>query len=66
MRKPDCETVNRVRVARIPARDRVICVNFSALSQKRNVLNMNADSLLMIFHKKHLLNEPQNPSLVGP
>ena len=33
MRKPDCETVNRVRVARIPARDRVICVNFSSISK---------------------------------
>ena len=31
MRKPDCETVNRVRVARIPARDRVICVDFSSI-----------------------------------
>ena len=31
MQKPDCETVNRVRVARIPARDRVICVNFSSI-----------------------------------
>ena len=40
MRKPDCETVNRVRVARIPARDRVICDNFNALGQKRNVLNI--------------------------
>ena len=29
--KPDCETVNRVGVARIPARDRVICVNFSSI-----------------------------------
>ena len=27
---------------------------------------LNADSLLIIFHKKHLLNKPQNPSLVGP
>ena len=41
MRKPDCETVNRVRVARIPARDRVICVDFSSIPKN-------------IFQNKHI------------
>ena len=39
MQKPDCEFVNRVRVARIPARDRVICVNFSSIPSKNTFQN---------------------------
>ena len=39
MQKPDCETVNRVRVARIPARDRVICVDFSSIP--KNIFQKN-------------------------
>jgi hypothetical protein len=48
MRKPDCETVNRVGVARIPARDRVICVNFSSIP--KNIYNKNSVALTLTQH----------------
>ena len=77
MRKPDCETVNRVRVARIPARDRVICVNFSSIPKtyvKLNTykecssfhcFNVNFDPTLKKFHDRNDTNVLTNAKLLN-
>ena len=52
LQKPDCETVNRVRVARIPARDCVICVNFSSIPKnifENKNMNVHTPNMLLIF-----------------
>ena len=77
MQKPDCETVNRVRVARIPARDRVICVDFSSIPenifQNKHITKMqekccntsvNFDPTLKKFHDRNDTNVLTNAKLL--